>query len=80
MQLVNFYILMRDSSEQRTLIPYAISEVWFGRSCGDGERITIEGRVRKQDKEGITWDSRGVDEAGRSLMVVKGLRMRWFVK
>jgi len=80
MQLVNFYILMRDTHEDRTLIPYGIGEVRFSRKCLDGERIKIEGRMRKQDQEGITWTSRAVDLSGSVIMVVKDLKMRWFSK
>lgn len=79
-QLANFYILMRDSRENRHLIPYAIGEMRFSRHCKDGERIRIEGRMLEQDQEGITWDSRALDDSGSLVMVVKDLRMRWFSK
>jgi hypothetical protein len=71
---------MRDSRENRHLIPYAIGEMRFSRHCKDGERIRIEGRMLEQDQEGISWDSRALDDSGSLVMVVKDLRMRWFSK
>ncbi|MFC1834217.1 KR domain-containing protein, partial [Thermodesulfobacteriota bacterium] len=78
MQVANFYIIMRDQSEERSMIPYEIGEMAFARCCGNGELITIEGRVRNQTEEGLTWDAQGLDESGRPVMYAKNMVMRWF--
>ena len=77
MQLVAFQIAATDSAERRSLIPLGIGELRFGRKCRDGERITVEARLRLRDKEGLTWDARGIDDQGRVIMQVHGLRMHW---
>jgi len=80
MQAVNFYIVMRDQSEQRSMIPQRIGEMIFAGSCKDGDKIFLEGRMRAQSDEALTWNARAVDESGRALMVVRDLVMRWFSK
>ncbi len=80
MQLVNFYIVMRDADERRSMIPYGIGEMLFSRQCEKGEPIVLEARMKDQTEEGIAWDARGVDEQGRTVMYASNLTMRWFSK
>ncbi|HMK33423.1 MAG TPA: SDR family NAD(P)-dependent oxidoreductase [Desulfomonilaceae bacterium] len=80
MQVVNFYIAMRDPHQQRSMIPFKIGEMSFSRKCADGERILLEARMRQQNDEGITWDARGVDAEGNVVMLAKDIMMRWFSK
>ncbi|WP_051328312.1 type I polyketide synthase [Desulfatirhabdium butyrativorans] len=80
LQLVNFHVIMRDETEQRSMIPLRIGEVMFCRKCSDGEEVDIEARMRDQDDEGITWDARAIDLEGNVLMTVKKLGMGWFYK
>jgi acyl-coenzyme A thioesterase PaaI-like protein len=66
-----------DSSERRSIIPVEIGEMRFLRKCRVGEQITLEARMRAQGDEGLAWDVRGVDDQGRTVMQVSGLRMQW---
>ncbi|MDP2969163.1 MAG: SDR family oxidoreductase, partial [Deltaproteobacteria bacterium] len=77
LQLVNFYIVAMDPSERRSMIPMEIGEMRFLRKCRAGEQITLEARMRAQDDEGLAWDARGIDDQGRTIMQVYGLRMHW---
>ena len=77
MQLVNFYIVLTDPSERRSMIPMEIGEVRFFRKCLVGEPITLEARMRTRDEEGLAWDARGLDDQGRTIMQVSGMRMHW---
>jgi len=78
LQAVNFYIVMRDPSESRSMIPQRIEEMAFYRKCSDGEKIVVEARVSAQTPEGITWDARGLDDQNRVIMRVRGMAMQWF--
>ncbi len=80
MQVVNFYIVMRDTNEERSMIPFKIGSMIFRRKCVDGEKLVLEARMREQDEEGITWDTRAIDQKGQVVMVAENVRMRWFVK
>ncbi|MBI5569288.1 MAG: SDR family NAD(P)-dependent oxidoreductase [Desulfomonile tiedjei] len=80
MQVVNFYIIMRDPNEKRSMIPFGIGEMAFSRKCSPGEAITVEARIRHQTEEGITWDARAADKNGQTIMYAKDLVMRWFPK
>ncbi len=80
MQVVNFYIVMRDPREKRSMIPAKIGEMRFFRKCSDGEIITLEARMRNRDTDGICWDTRALDQDGNVLMFTKNLMMRWFSK
>ncbi len=80
MQLVNFYIIMRQPSEKRSMIPVRIGEMGFFRNCSDGEIITLEGRMKSRNDEGIGWDTRAIDEDGKLVMYTRNLMMRWFSK
>lgn len=80
MQVVNFYIIMRDPNEQRSMIPYKIGEMLFGKRCEEGDRLTLEARMQAMDEEGIIWNARAVDKQGLTRMVARGIKMRWFTK
>jgi malonyl CoA-acyl carrier protein transacylase len=77
LQLVNFYIVAMDPSERRSMIPVEIGEMRFLRKCRVGEQITLEARMRAQDDEGLDWDARGIDDQGRAIMQIHGIRMHW---
>ena len=77
MQLVGFSIVAMDPSERRSMLPVEIGEMRFLRQCRAGEQITLEARLRAQDEAGLTWDARGLDDQGRTLMQVWGMRMHW---
>jgi malonyl CoA-acyl carrier protein transacylase len=77
LQLVGFHIAATDPSERRSMIPMEIGEMRFLRKCRAGERITLEARMRAQDDEGLAWDARGMDDLGRTIMRIYGLRMHW---
>jgi hypothetical protein len=77
LQLVGFHIAATDPSERRSMIPVEIGEMRFLRKCRAGETITLEARMRAQDDEGFAWDARGLDDQGRTIMQIAGLRMHW---
>ena len=77
LQLVGFYIVAMDPSERRSMIPMEIGEMRFLRKCRAGEQITLEARMRAQDDEGLAWDARGIDDQGRTIMQIYGMRMHW---
>jgi hypothetical protein len=33
--------------------------------------------MRAQDDSGLTWDARGIDDQGRIIMQISGIRMHW---
>ena len=77
LQLVGFHIALTDPSERRSMIPVEIGEMRFLRKCRAGEQITVEARMRAQDEEGLFWDARGIDDQGRAIMQIYGIRMQW---
>jgi malonyl CoA-acyl carrier protein transacylase len=77
LQLVGFQIAATDPSERRSMIPLEIGEMRFLRKCREGERITVEARMRAEDGEGLSWDARGIDDHGLTIMQVHGMRMHW---
>ena len=77
MQLAYFSIVAMDPSERRSMLPVEIGEMRFLRPCRVGEQITVEARRRAQDEAGQTWDARGLDDQGRPLMQVWGMRLHW---
>jgi NAD(P)-dependent dehydrogenase (short-subunit alcohol dehydrogenase family)/acyl carrier protein len=77
LQVVNFYIVAMNPSERRSMIPMEVGEMQFLRKCRIGEQITLEARMRAQNDEGLVWDARGVDDQGRTVMQVYGIRMQW---
>ena len=77
LQLVGFHIALTDPSERRSVIPAEIGEMRFLRKCLAGEQITLDARLRLQDDEGLVWDARGIDDQGRAIMQISGMRMHW---
>ena len=77
LQLVGFYIVAMDPSERRSMIPLEIGEMRFLRKCRAGEQITLEARMRAQDDKGFSWEARGIDDQGYTIMQIYGIRMRW---
>ena len=77
LQLVGFHIAATKPSERRSMIPMEIGEMRFLRKCRAGEQITLEARMRAQDDEGLSWDARGIDDQGRAIMQISGIRMHW---
>ena len=77
LQLVGFQVAATDPSERRSMIPVEIGEMRFLRQCRAGEAITLEARLRTRDDEGLAWDARGVDDQGRTIMQIYGIRMQW---
>ena len=77
LQMVGFHVAAMDRSERRSMIPMEIGEMRFSRKCRAGEQLTMEARMRAQDHEGLTWDARGIDDQGRTIMQVHRLRMHW---
>ncbi|SPP99933.1 hypothetical protein NBG4_1350003 [Candidatus Sulfobium mesophilum] len=59
------------------MIPMEIGEMKFLRKCLAREQITLEARMRVQDDEGLTWDARGIDDQGGTIMQIHGIRMHW---
>jgi hypothetical protein len=58
------------------MIPVEVGQMRFVRICRPGEPITIEARMRMEDEKGFVWDIRGVDDQGRAIMQVTGLRLQ----
>ncbi|MGA2025748.1 MAG: SDR family NAD(P)-dependent oxidoreductase [Syntrophobacteraceae bacterium] len=77
LQLTGFYCVAMEMPEQRSLIPMEIGEMRFCRKCREGEQITLEARMRTQNEQGLTWDARGLDDQGRTIMQVSNMRMHW---
>ncbi|MBI5103066.1 MAG: SDR family NAD(P)-dependent oxidoreductase [Nitrospirae bacterium] len=77
LQLAGFTVALTDPSERRSLIPVEIAEMRFSRKCRAGEVITLEARMRAKDDEGLTWDARGTDDQGSTIMQIQGIRMHW---
>jgi malonyl CoA-acyl carrier protein transacylase len=78
MQSAIFYIGMRNEEDRRLFIPQRMGElIWF-RKCVDGERLTIEGRLKRENEEGVLWDARALDEKGQTVMYLRDMVFRWF--
>ncbi|MHC1730167.1 MAG: SDR family oxidoreductase [Syntrophobacteraceae bacterium] len=77
LQVTAFYCVAMRMPEQRSMIPLGIGEMRFCRKCREGEQITLEARMRTQDEQGLTWDARGLDAQGRTIMQVTNMRMCW---
>jgi NAD(P)-dependent dehydrogenase (short-subunit alcohol dehydrogenase family) len=76
MQLVGFYIAAMAPTQQQAMIPVEVGEMRFLRKCREGERMTLEARMRMEDERGFVWDARGIDDQGRTIMQVHGMRMQ----
>ena len=77
MQLVGFHMVTTDPSERRSVLPMEIGEMRFARQCRAGERIILEARLRGRNEASLVWDARGLDELGRTIMLIRTLRMQW---
>jgi malonyl CoA-acyl carrier protein transacylase len=77
LQLAGFYTVAMQMPEQRSMIPMEIGEMRFQRKCRAGEQITLEARVQAQNEQGFSWDARGIDDQGRTIMQVTNMRMQW---
>jgi malonyl CoA-acyl carrier protein transacylase len=77
LQLTGFYCVAMKMPEQRSMVPMEIGEMRFCRKCREGEQVTLEARMRAQNEQGLTWDARGLDDQGRTIMQVSNMRMHW---
>ncbi|MBW1775652.1 MAG: polyketide synthase dehydratase domain-containing protein, partial [Deltaproteobacteria bacterium] len=78
MHLFAFYFAIRQEEGSGDLIPAGMEEMRFARSVRDGERCTLEARLRSHDDQGVTWDARAVDKGGTAIMQVLSMRMNRF--
>jgi hypothetical protein len=78
MHLFAFYTSLRQERGASHLIPAGMEEMRFTRPARNGERCTLEARLRSHDDQGFTWDARGVDEGGTTIMQVLSMRMNRF--
>jgi Polyketide synthase dehydratase N-terminal domain len=76
--LVNSHLLLRDEEVTAAMIPFAVGEMRFSRTCRPGEEIVLEGRRRSQANRESSWDIRAIDDAGHIIMTVNGLIMKSF--
>ena len=78
MHLFVFYVAIRHEEASGNLIPAGMEEMRFARTVTNGERCTLEARLRSQDDRGFTWDARAVDENGKPIMQLLSMRMNIF--
>ncbi len=76
MQLVGFYKVVMAPTQRQAMIPVEVGQMRFLRKCRQGEQITLEARMRLEDEKGFVWDARGIDDQGRTIMQVYGMRMQ----
>jgi malonyl CoA-acyl carrier protein transacylase len=76
MQLGSFYIAAMAPTQRQAMIPVEVGEMRFLRKCREGEQITLEARMRMEDEKGFVWDASGIDDQGRTIMQVYGMRMQ----
>jgi len=76
MQLVGFYRVVMAPAQQQAMIPVEIGQMLFLRKCRPGEQITLEARMRLEDENGFVWDAEGIDDQGRTIMQVSGMRLQ----
>jgi 3-hydroxymyristoyl/3-hydroxydecanoyl-(acyl carrier protein) dehydratase len=76
MQLVGFYTAAIAPTERQAMIPVEVGEMRFLRKCLAEEQIVLEARMRAEDEKGFVWDARGIDDQGRTIMQVCGMRMQ----
>jgi malonyl CoA-acyl carrier protein transacylase len=76
MQLIGFSVVATAPTQRQAMIPVEVGQMRFSRKCRDGEPITLEARMRSEDEQGFVWDARGVDDHGRTIMQVTGLRLQ----
>jgi hypothetical protein len=77
LQLAGLHCIAMKRPEKRSIIPMEIGEMCFSRKCRAGEQITLEARLREQSAQSLTWDARGLDDQGRTIMQVSNLVMHW---
>ncbi|MBI5443282.1 MAG: SDR family NAD(P)-dependent oxidoreductase, partial [Deltaproteobacteria bacterium] len=77
LQLAGFHGLAVDPQDRRSMLPAEIGEMRFLRLCRPGEPITLEARLRAEDTDSLTWDARGVDDRGHTIMQVRAMRLQW---
>ena len=77
LQLTGFYCAAMKISAQRSVIPMEIGEMRFSRQCRTGEQIILEARMQAQNEQDFTWNARGLDAQGRTIMQVSNMRMHW---
>ncbi len=80
LHLVTFYIPMRDEDDMRHLIPAGLDELRFARVCRPGEMLFLEARLSEENSVGVVWSARARDAKGSVVMVLRGLKMRWFAE
>ncbi|MDI6853084.1 MAG: SDR family NAD(P)-dependent oxidoreductase [Deltaproteobacteria bacterium] len=73
-----FHVVMREQGSKKFLIPKSLGELAWTRPCRDGERLILEGRLKQEDRAGVTFDARALDDAGIPIMQVRDLALRWF--
>jgi hypothetical protein len=76
MQLTGFYMAAMAPAQRQAMIPVEVGEMRFWRKCQKGEQITVEARMRMEDEKSFVWDARGIDDQGRTIMQVYGMRMQ----
>jgi 3-hydroxymyristoyl/3-hydroxydecanoyl-(acyl carrier protein) dehydratase len=77
LQVVSFYFAAMDPTKRRPMIPMEIGEMRFLRKCYPGEQITMEARMRAEDKDGLSWDGVGIDDQGHTIMQVHNIMMHY---
>jgi len=78
MHLFAFYVAIRQEEGASNLIPAGMDEMRFSRRARNGERCTLEARLRSRDEQGFSWDARALDESGTPIMQVLSMRMNRF--
>jgi len=78
MHLFAFYTALRQESGSSDLLPAGMEEMRFTRPARNGERFTLEARLRSRDDQGFTWDARALDESNIPIMQVLSMRMNRF--
>jgi malonyl CoA-acyl carrier protein transacylase len=76
LQSVGFSIAAMVPTQRQALVPVEVGEMRFLRKCREGEQITLEARMRAEDEKGFVWDARGIDDQGRTIMQVCGMRLQ----
>ena len=76
MQLVGFYTAAMAPTQQQAMIPVEVGQMRFMRKCREEEQIILEARMRMEDEKCFVWDARGIDDKGRTIMQVYGMRMQ----
>jgi acyl transferase domain-containing protein/NAD(P)H-dependent flavin oxidoreductase YrpB (nitropropane dioxygenase family)/NAD(P)-dependent dehydrogenase (short-subunit alcohol dehydrogenase family)/acyl carrier protein len=78
MHLFAFYAALRREEGSSNLIPAGMEEMRFTRPARNGERFTLEARLRSRDDRGFTWDARALDKSDTPVMQLLSMRMNRF--